>query len=330
MIHRILPHPDHLRAYIYQGLQEGYFSEFYDQYEYDLEVENLYESEIEELLDDQIPDYLYYFTHGEDVLNLEQIDYSDYPLLYTDFLSYCDHEGGLFKMERFMEQNYSLVSHSGIVLESGCHDMYLGIKGIVQYRPNRASIAWFFLKKVINGELVEIDRRADSLFPFFPYTLDAHPLEPNYIPLPNFSASNKEEFLNLLEKEPEAWRVLYNWYENDKQLAFKAIQKDCHAFGLCSDTLRANKDFCDELIIEFGLVDIMNYLPFEFTAEIDYLIAYYRKDENLYFSLTEDQKAHPIIQEIRMNYVAQARPLGAGLADILGLPNPNNDDDLPF
>lgn len=329
MIHRILPQADHLRAYIYQGLQEGYFSEFYDHYEYDLEVENLYESEIEQLLDDYFPDYLYYFSNGKDALNLEQLAYSEYPPLYTNFLSFCDHEGGLFQMERFMEQNYSLVSNSGVVLESGCHDMYLGINGIVQYRPHMASIGWFFLKKVINGELVEIDRRVDS-YTFFPYTLDMHPLEPNFIPLPNLSASTEEEFLNLLEREPEAWRVLYNWYDNDKQLALKAIQKDCRAFGLCSETLRANKDFCDELIFEYGLVDIMNYLPFEFTSEIDYLIAYYRKHEHLYFSLTEDQRAHPIIQEIRMNYEAQARPLGAGLADILGLSNPNTDDDLPF
>lgn len=302
MIHRISPTADHLRAYIYQGLQNGYFTDFYENYEYDLEVENLYESEIEDLLFHDIPDYLLYFTETEREIDLDELAYHNYPILYTRLDSFNDHEGGLYKMECFIEQNYSLVTYKGVVLEDDCHDMRLGIDGLIEFRPLQLNIGWFYVKKVVNSELIELAANGDSLF-FFPYTIDLHPFQDNFEPLPEYNVSSLYEVQNTLKGEPFAWKSLDNWYAKDVELAKIAISKDYRAIALCDKELRLNRDFCRSVIIDNGVVEILNYLSEEFTSDIEFLAAYYVKNEHLYFSLSEAQQLHPIIQGIREDYL---------------------------
>jgi hypothetical protein len=339
MLHYRVPTLKDLCALIYQGLQQDLFNAYFDLFQDIDDAFCLNEEEVDWILRHGAPRYIYIVTANDSGFN-DEWQIFDYPQLYTSVHRYSSFEGGLYAMERFGKQSYDLLNCVGTeLLDYSCHDLNIGVAGILEYRPNRTDIGWFYTGRIKNG-LFHLDFESEHGMGGFPYSPDVHigmyaGKEQEYDALyPKIDCSNKAQAKKHLISTCNSWRVLQQFYCNDKVLARLAIEQNCKAFIYLSDDLQNDTEFVKILVNDKELSRVYAYLPEDLKNNIDIAYRFAANDRYNYYNLTKQMKDHPKIVKLRRQQQMNRPPLGASLAAILNSSateteqNPN--DDLPF
>ena len=257
------PDSDSLRAYLYQALTSGFgFSEslfelLQDQCGFAVDHHNDLNKLDNEIISNVIresnlmPERFFWFSEGEFSLNAE---YKNFPELFTRIVQVSFDKGGLIVMESFSSQIYQLFNAKGRYLSEYCHDLDLGMNGLVLLR---SSDSYFWESYQYNGKKLKdkgsygpFDSPADfpnigdrDLIPeMFPD--GEFPIKANYPP----DNLTKNDVLKELAENEYNYRYLSDFYKDDKELAMHAVNSNGYAFTLLSKRLRSDKQFVVNLI----------------------------------------------------------------------------------
>ncbi len=254
-----------LRAYLYKilvdnfGLSENMRELIKNEFpraddKWDLNA--ISEPDIRKILQDErlLPEEIFFFKKDYDPELITEDDYISIPDIFTRICQVSFDRGGLIVLERHNSQIYELYDAKGKYLMGPCHDLELGMDGKVMLRTSE-SIFWELLQ--YNGESLEdngiygpFDSPSD-----FP-NIGERDLIPEMLPIgsfiePEFDQSvtlTDEEVCNKLENESRVYKYLERYYNDDEELAVKAVNSNLYAFTLLSERLRSNREFVIRLI----------------------------------------------------------------------------------
>lgn len=315
-IHRFTPQLLHFRLYLIQmvndtfGLSKSMASELESRFGNSSPetINTLDQETIEELLDvdGSIPYFFYVFSSSPDIqhpllqaLNEEYFQTSnpllyELPTLYTGIEQVTFDRDGLIIVSSYMNQIFSLYRSDGTFLLGPCHDLDLGAQGRILSRSS-ANSTWEH--HIFDGiELTLIKRSRDLTWEDdFPYLSrrDSIPqmfstaaeYEEYY---PSLHPNNNDEVASLLKENPNAWRVLKEFYRNDKDLAMLAVQSNKLAFTFLSKLLQNDRSFALNLLSELKEPGhLYNYLPPALQNEKDIIMLCYKEHPNALFHLEE-------------------------------------------
>lgn len=307
-LNTIAPNSTVLRAYIYQIIWEDFgFTDDIIQKIAELKPEfknldmslwdlnALSENDLESIFSDSyfIPERFYYFIPPEEslddaqqhsALNYEETDYRAYPELFTEIHQVSFDQGGLIGMQLFNHQVYKLYNSKGEELISHCHDLHLGVGGLVLFRSSENNGGMWELVSYnghkLDWESIEQFGSLDSPSDFPDLeNRDRIPLMlHSYEELPFMPSENetleRDRLLELLESNDQNYRYLSVYYTNDSELAEKAVIKNKLAFTLLSAALQNNQEFVEQLLSNSAVDKVIyNYLPAELKRKEEFILS---------------------------------------------------------
>jgi len=329
-----------LRAYLYQlVLQDFGFSDDFIQKIIKLKPElkleeidilswdlmELNNKDIQTLFSDNffVPDYFYYFKTNEESLHdsLQQqkaisiskdTDYKEYPELFTDIYQVSIEHGGLVSMQKFNHQVYNLFKPNGEELISHCHDLDLGVGGLVLCRSSEINGGFWELFQYDGVQLgnEEIERQFFAPFdspPDFPHLEDRDRctliFEENkgladiYSDMETLS---RNELIELLEENVYNYRYLSAYYANDVELAEKAVIKNKLAFTLLNSELQHDENFVRRLLTNRHVnKHVFNYLPDEFKHNEEFISYCIEDNPRILKNLSPIQNKNLLLKAIK-------------------------------
>lgn len=201
----------------------------------------------EEPWGNRIPAYVFEFTTGpEGDLDGRQ--------LYTAITEVSFDAGGLFVLQSFCDQVFTLFNFKGDLVLEECMEISLGMDAQVLYRPLPWDGHWHWVvydgERLIPRDLSDSGLKNDD-FPFIDGR-DIIPLKLNdpkdiHIYYPTISARTRQDVVDALSSNEHAFRVLKEHYTNDAELAIHAVRSNKLAFSLIAPALRNNDSFIAEL-----------------------------------------------------------------------------------
>jgi hypothetical protein len=193
-----------------------------------------------------------------------------------------------------MNQIYSLYQADGTFLLGPCHDLDFGANGHLLSRGSEDPI-WerhvfdgYGLTLIkCSGHLTWEDNfpylsKRDSITQMFNTTAEYAEYYPSLHP------ANHNEVASLLNKNPNAWRVLKEFYQKDENLAILAVQSNKLAFTFLSNSLQNNKSFILHLLSELKEPGYLySYLPSDLQKDKDIIMLCYIEWPDALFRLGE-------------------------------------------
>ena len=224
-----------------------------------LSEEELSNSFIEEVLTSKelIPEFFYFFSNE----NLET-SYSVDSEIYTDILKITYDQGGLLIMECYRNQIYVLCSANGDSITDYCHDLDVGLNGLVHYRLSDRHYDFesaVFRKET--GQLEPVVLETDIIENFVYNGLN---WKRDYLPFQFEPYLSEGEFEFLQGRGDLTWlkealkNNEVNWvcapwlvekYHSDNELALIAIKVDYKVFSLLK--YEQQNDF--EVLMQFSI-----------------------------------------------------------------------------
>jgi hypothetical protein len=311
-IHRFTPQLIHLRLYLVQmlndtfGLSESLAEKLESQFgNSSIEtIETLDQETIEDLLDWNAPEFLYVFSTSSDTQHplLEALNEYDLlstnpllfklPTLYTGIKQVTFDRNGLIIVSSYMNQIYSLYQADGTFLLGPCHDLDLGANGQILSRSSGEPI---WERHVFDDHGLTLIKYSSHLTweDNFPYVSqrDCIPqmfnTKEEYVECyPSLHPDNHDDVVSLLEKNPNAWKVLKEFYLNDKNLASLAVQSNKLAFTLLSNSLYNDRIFVLDLLNELKEPGYLySYLPSDLQKDKDIIMFCYKEWPDALFHL---------------------------------------------
>jgi hypothetical protein len=202
----------------------------------------LSDSFIEEVLNSQelIPEFFYFFSNE----NLETSHSVDSEI-YTDIFKITFDQGGLLIMECYRNQIYVLCNANGDSITDYCHDLDVGLNGLIHYRLSDRNYDFesaLFRKET--GQLVPVVLETNIIHNFVQNGLN---WKRDYLPFQfePYLSDGEFEFLQgrgdltwlkeALKNNEVSWVCapwLVNKYHSNDELAIIAIQRDYKVFSL--------------------------------------------------------------------------------------------------
>ena len=183
-----------------------------------------------------------------------------------------------------MNQIYSLYRSDGTFLLGPCHDLELGAKGYILSRSSSDSV---WEHHIFDGIGLTLIKRSGHLTweDVFPYlsTRDSIPqmftIPEEYVEFyPSLHGVNHDEVASLFNINPNAWRVLKEFYRSDKNLAILAIQSNKLAFTFLSNSLQNDRFFVLELLRELKEPGYLySYLSSDLQKDKDVILLCYKE-----------------------------------------------------
>jgi hypothetical protein len=334
---KLEPTTEVLRAYLYQLVwQEFNFSDdfiqkiiklkpvFQTKTKSSWDLMELNHKDIQTLFSDNffIPEHFYCFKTSEKTLNdsfdeqkakliSKDTDYKEYPELFTDIHQVSIDNGGLISMQLFNYQVYKLFKPNGEELIPHCHDLDLGVGGLVLCRSseNNGGIWELFQYDGVQLGNEEKERQFFSPFdspPDFPHLEDRDRctliLEENkgladiYLEMETLS---RNEFFELLEENEHNYRYLSAYYANDVELAEKAVIKNKLAFTLLNSELQHDENFVRRLLKNKHInKHVYNYLPHKFKHNEEFVFYCIEDNPRIIKNLSPIQNKNLLIKAI--------------------------------
>jgi hypothetical protein len=251
-----------LKAYLYQiinasfGLSDEIQNAFLEKTgdsNYD-RIETLSDTEIQEMLGDYWPSTIIYFCAHLDSIEKDKLHYTNYPELFTDIKQVSFDCGGIISMQSYNNQIYTLYNGQGQRLSDHCHDLDIGMNGLILLRSSSRP-SWE-LCQVEGDHLVDIEHPYPENASYdFPDLMYRDAIEESIFPVlcmadlywDSSHLSFTEAYQKLKNHEGD-YRSLISFYEDNEELATFAIEEDILAFTFLSDRLKNNRDFVISLI----------------------------------------------------------------------------------
>ncbi len=291
------PGPIEFRAYLYQVVNAGfYFSDYVidkfmmefpqvedmERFDFNLIPNSRLSRFMNECLD--LPLEVFYFENQVPA-DIADNDYKSFPHLFSRVREVSFELGGLIVLECFNYKISMLCDRRGNILKSYCHDICLGLNGMILLRHFGAFEGYWYLVHY-NGEMIvsEEDENGKMLiyapigdptdFPFLNrrdiipemFPEGEFPIPDNY-PSANLTA---DEVVTELEKNRYNFAYLVDYYHDNTYLASKAVEINQSAFTFLSDRLIRDKAFIISLLqIAEANAGIYNYLDSELKMDLD-------------------------------------------------------------
>lgn len=181
--------------------------------------------------------------------------------LYTAITDVSFDAGGLFVLQSFCDQVFTLFNFKGDLVLEECMEISLGMDAQVLYRPLPWDGHWHWMvyagDRLIPRDLSD-SGLMDEDFPFIDGR-DIIPLKLNdpkdiHIYYPTISARTRQDVVDALSSNEHAFRVLQEHYTNDPELAIHAVRSNQLAFSLISPALRNDDSYIAQLeaaLLEF-------------------------------------------------------------------------------
>lgn len=329
-IHRFTPQLIHLRLYIIQILNDtfGLSESMADKLESRFgnsspETINVLDYEtIEGLLDGFVPDFFYVFSTSVNIQhpllkNLNEKDLlssnpflSELPILYTGIEQVTFDRDGLIVLSLYMSQIYSLFRSDGTFLLGPCHDLNLGARGKIL---SRSSLDMIWEHHIFDGIGLTLIKQSGHLTweDDFPYITNRDSIPQMYITTseyqecyPSLYIENPDEVASSLKENPNAWRVLKEFYRKDKKLAAIAVQSNKLAFTFLSNSLQKDRSFVLDLLSELKEPGyLFSYLPTDLINDKEIIILCYKEwpDALFHLEVIEDKE---ILRDVFKNYLS--------------------------
>jgi hypothetical protein len=257
------PNPLLIRAYFFQLLNSGFGLANGVQekiVESGLVQNELPDSFIEQVLNSQelIPEFFYFFSKESLQSEMSTFDFD----IYTDIINISFDQGGLLVMECFRNQIYVLCTSNGDVITDHCHDLDLGLNGLIHYRSSH--IDGDFESAVYRkstGQLEPSDLAMNIIENFVYNGLN---WRRDYLPFQFEPYLSEGEFEFLQGRGDLSWlkdalkNNEVNWvcapwlvekYHSDKELVLAAIKVDYKVFSLLQSNLQHDVEILREFII---------------------------------------------------------------------------------
>ena len=210
--------------------------------------------------------------------------YYDYPPLFTNIKCVSFDEGGFISMEFFENQVYRLYSSSGIVLTDYCHDLDLLTDGRFVFRSSGNSYGFEICKYNSKSQSYKVISEFGDLDPhyhFLPYLNSRDLIKEMYFPnsriwkaMNTFNSKSENEETDIFElicnRKYITSRRLTKVYGNDKELAFIILKDYPEAFSLLSNSLQNDRDFILQALSK--KLNIYNYLNETFRNQREIII----------------------------------------------------------
>jgi hypothetical protein len=223
-----------------------------------LSEEELSDIFIDEVLNslELIPEFFYFFSNE----NLETSHSVDSEI-YTDIFKITFDQGGLLIMECYRNQIYVLCNANGDSITDYCHDLDVGLNGLIHYRLSDRNYDFesaLFRKET--GQLVPVVLETNIIHNFVQNGLN---WKRDYLPFQfePYLSDGEFEFLQgrgdltwlkeALKNNEVNW-VCAPWliekYHSDKELALAAIKSDYKVFSLLHKDLQHDVEILREFI----------------------------------------------------------------------------------
>ena len=234
------------RAYFFQLLNSGFgFVDLVQEKieESGLDQNKLPNSFIEELLNSQelIPEFFFFFSKVSLQSEMSSFDFD----IYTDIVNISYDQGGLLVMECFRNQIYVLCTSSGVVITDHCHDLDLGLNGLLYYRSSHRH--GDFESAVYRKETGQLEPSGLAMNTIENFVYNGLNLRRDYLPFQfePYLSEGEFEFLqgrgdltwlkDALKNNEINWVCapwLVNKYHSNDELVIIAIQRDYKVFSL--------------------------------------------------------------------------------------------------
>jgi hypothetical protein len=210
-----------------------------------------------------------------------------------------------------MNQIYSLYQSDGTFLLGPCHDLDLGANGQILSRSSGEPI---WERHVFDDHELTLIKYSSHLTweDNFPYVSqrDCIPqmfnTKEEYVECyPSLHPDNHDDVVSLLEKNPNAWKVLKEFYRNDKNLASLAVQSNKLVFTLLSNSLQNDKSFVLDLLNELKEPGYLySYLPSDLQKDKDIIMLCYKEwpDALFHLGVIDDKEILRHVFQHELNY----------------------------
>jgi hypothetical protein len=277
------PNSLELKAYLYQlksdsfGLSDSIQNAYREKTGNDSNegIDTLSDAEIQELLGECTPSCIIYFRAHLDAIEEEQLHYTTFPELFTDIKQVSFDCGGIISLESYRSQIYSLFNAQGKRLSSYCHDLDIGMDGLILMRSSSGPF-WELLR--VNGDqLIETYHpRPHEAMHDFPDLMYRDTIKecssPAFIHITDGRMSDLawQEVHDILTHRGGDYRSLCKYYSDDEILAILAIDLNVLAFTYLSPRLKNNREFILSLLKKGGdHLHLYSYLNDDLKRDLD-------------------------------------------------------------
>ena len=261
-VRRVTPNAFLTRKYFFQLLYSGFgLANFLREKIDELNPgeNSLSNSFIEEVLTSKelIPEFFYFFSNE----NLETSHSVDSEI-YTDILKITYDQGGLLIMECYRNQIYVLCNANGDSITDYCHDLDLGLNGLIHYRLSDRH--YDFESAVFRKETGQLEPAVIEMNIIENFVYNGLNWRRDYLPFQfePYLSDGEFEFLqgrgdltwlkDALKNNEVNW-VCAPWliekYHSDKELALAAIKYDYKVFSLLHKDLQHDVEILREFIV---------------------------------------------------------------------------------
>ena len=231
-----------------------------------LSEEELSDIFIDEVLNslELIPEYFYFFSDKDLEFEISPIDFE----IYTGIINISFDQGGLLIMECYRNQIYVLCNANGDSITDYCHDLDLGLNGLVHFRLSDRH--YDFESAVFRKETGQLEPLVLETNITENFIYNGLNWKRDYLPFQFEPYISNGEFEFLQGRGDLTWlkealkNNVVNWvcapwliekYHSDKELALAAIKVDFKVFSLLK--YEQQNDF--EVLKQFSISAPFNY-----------------------------------------------------------------------